>query len=127
MGFDKSSILHIGDNQRADVNMPNSKGIKGVRIVNSSTRFSMLHLLDSIQYSKMVFTDNRFILGFMINKVFDHISRPYDKEHSMFNGEIENFTNLLLTPIFYAFARWLLEDCKKIILILYCWYIEMAI
>ncbi|HEG2660448.1 TPA: hypothetical protein SCV26_000967 [Campylobacter coli] len=113
MGFDKSSILHIGDNQRADVNMPNSKGIKGVRIVNSSTRFSMLHLLDSIQYSKMVFTDNRFILGFMINKVFDHISRPYDKEHSMFNGEIENFTNLLLTPIFYAFARWLLEDCKK--------------
>lgn len=94
MGFDKSSILHIGDNQRADVNMPNSKGIKGVRIVNSSDRFNMLHLLDSIQYSKMVFTDNRFILGFMINKVFDHISRPYDKEHSMFNGEIEKFLQI---------------------------------
>lgn len=111
-GINANNILHMGDNLRSDVTIPQTKQISTVHIPGT------MWLLRKNKKLKLLFEnvdrnlDNSFLIGFSANLVFNDPFRPYDM-NSYFYGSKYSLANMLLAPMFYSFNKWMLEDSIK--------------
>lgn len=107
-------ILHIGDNNSADIIQAEKKGLKTGYVPRA------VNILKSKrEWNKLITTahktcDNTFLIGYLANWMFDDPYRPY-ASYSLLDGEVENLA-YITAPLLLSFTKWMLEDaiCEKI-------------
>lgn len=110
-GIEKSSIIHLGDNPRADVEIPNKIGIKSIHlpkaigILNSKNSFKPLY-----EHGKR--TDNCFLIGCLANYLFDDPFFPFNTS-TAYAGKPELMGAIMFGPILLQYSKWMLENSIK--------------
>lgn len=110
-GIAPREILHIGDNQMADIRKARQYRIQAshvpstISILRSKKRLAPL-------FHNHQYTDNTFMVGFIANILFDDPFYPFDI-NTNFGDKINNMGLLLFAPLLLSFTKWMLEDAIK--------------
>lgn len=121
----QSELIHIGDNYRSDVEMPNKKGIQAFLFPKASDTFFNGNPFVSTNHLGVVFKRNlpewrdsrssiefmgiRSMLAVVANKYFDNPFTPFN-ENSDFNGDPLLIGYYALGMHMFALVNWLLKD-----------------
>jgi len=110
-GISPEEIIHIGDNEFADVKQPKKLGIRtgfvprAIEVFKSKSEFNIL------QAGFHPSMDNCFLIGFLANYLFDDPYEPY-ASYSVLNGKVENL-GIIFAPLLLAFSKWMIEDAVE--------------
>ncbi|OUM88989.1 MAG: hypothetical protein BAA01_10255 [Bacillus thermozeamaize] len=110
-GIAPHEILHIGDNQRADI--ANARKYK-IQACHVPSTISILRSKKRLYQLFQIHTsmDNSFLVGYIANTLFDDPFHPFDI-NSCFGEDVKNIGIILLAPLLLAFTKWMLEDAIK--------------
>ncbi len=113
-GIEAQNIAHLGDNYRADVEMPAKMGMKSYHLPKPSG------ILNSKKYMKPLYRfsggkDDSFLVGVLANCLFDDPYRPYNSD-TVSAGDYKNLGAVLYGPILLSYTIWMLKEieAKKI-------------
>lgn len=109
-GIKPNEILHMGDNERSDVLIPESKKIKAVFIPRTNWLLRKNKKLSLLYENMERKLDNSFLIGYSANLTFNDPFRPYHI-NTYFYGSRYSAANMLFGPFFFAFVKWMTEDC----------------
>lgn len=109
-GIKPSEVLHMGDNERSDVLIPESKKIKCVFIPRTNWLLRKNRKLSLLYNNMERKLDNSFLVGFSANLTFNDPFRPYHI-NTYFYGSRYSAANMLFGPFLLGFIKWVLEDC----------------
>lgn len=109
-GIRPQEILHMGDHEKSDVTIPESKNIKTVFIPRISWLLRRNKKLSQLYNNMERKLDNSFLIGFSANRTFNNPFRPYNP-NTFFFGSRYSAANMLFAPFFLSFVKWMLEDC----------------
>lgn len=117
----KEAILHIGDNMRADVKMPQGLGMSAVIFASCSSVMRSKNPLKPL-YGMSIEHDSydTLITGTLANWLFEDLY-PHNIE-SLSGGKASNLGAVLYGPILILYVKWVIESCinkgiKKLIFV----------
>jgi len=112
-GIWSENILHIGDNQKDDVEVAVKKGITAIHIPKASDVFKDCPRLKRILTWRMPVYEgtHTLMIGLLANMLFDDPFIEFDKD-SRYSGEAR-FLGLYLAPFFMNFTLWLAEQTRQ--------------
>lgn len=111
-GIKPNEILHMGDNERSDVLIPESKNIKAVFIPRTNWLLRKNRKLSLLYENVERKLDNSFLIGYSANLTFNDPFRPYHI-NTYFYGSRYSAANMLFGPFFLSFVKWMTEDCVQ--------------
>lgn len=111
-GITPSQILHMGDNEKSDVAIPKTFGIKTIHIPRTNYLVRKNRKLKSLYDNIERRLDNSLIIGFAVNRTFDDPFRFYHPD-TFFYGSKFSISNMLFGPFFFSFVKWMYEDCIR--------------
>ncbi|MHC1727609.1 MAG: hypothetical protein AB9866_16670 [Syntrophobacteraceae bacterium] len=103
------SILHIGDNSHADIKMAQGANFSTFHLPRAVESFRKSRLSEKIKVSRPLLES--IIRGLIANRLADNpwgLTTP-----SFVGGDREAFGYALAGPIFFGFAKWVLEQAMK--------------
>ena len=107
--LNKKSVLHIGDKNRQDVINAKHQGFSAFRLIsNIDILKGNIFLSNILEPKKSLF--NSVVSGVVSQRFFNSINL-YDKNKA-FNDSVYNFGYIVLGPILYSYASWLLCEFK---------------
>jgi predicted HAD superfamily hydrolase len=108
--YDKSKILHIGDNIKGDIKEAEKWNIntfylkKSMDVAKETRGYKIWEKnIDKLD------VDFKFILGIIFNKFFDNPCINFHNK-TLFNGSAFNLGYAGLGPLLLGFVKWLIED-----------------
>ena len=109
-GIEAKNIAHLGDNYRADVEIPAKMGMKSYHLPKPSG------ILNSKRYMKSLYRfsegkDDSFLVGILANYLFDDPYRPYNSD-TISAGDYKNLGAVLYGPILLSYTLWLLKEIE---------------
>lgn len=110
-GISAGEIVHIGDNQNADVKKPKSLGIRTFFAPSAISVFSSKVAFGKIIKELHRSFDDRFLIGYLANSLFDNPYAPHPLD-SIFNGKVENIGKIV-APLMLSFSKWLLDESNR--------------
>lgn len=108
--IEAKNIVHLGDNYRADVEIPAKMGMKSYHLPKPSG------ILNSKKYMKSLYRfsdgkDDSFLVGVLANYLFDDPYRPYNSD-TISAGDYKNLGAVLYGPILMSYTIWLLKEVE---------------
>jgi len=110
-GIAASQILHIGDNYQTDIKNAESAGLKTAyvkRTIDSCNENPHLEAYHALSHTQL---DNSFMLGLLINTLFDDPGKDFDPD-SRYNGEAK-LLGYTLAPFIISFLIWMVREAKR--------------
>lgn len=102
-------VLHMGDNEKSDVLVPEKRNICTVHIPRTHWLLRKNQKLKKLYDCVERKLDNTFLLGYASNRVFNDPFRKY-APNTYFYGSKYNISNMMFAPFFLSFVKWMLED-----------------
>lgn len=107
-----SEIVHIGDNENSDVNVPQKLGITAVHIKRVEAMLHKDNKFKRLEMASERTCDNTFLLGFSANRVLDDPFTEKIKKDSLMD-KMENINEIVISPMLVSFAKWIVSDCSR--------------
>ncbi len=111
-GILPNQILHIGDNDKSDYNIPRTLGMAAIHLPRTTVCMRRSRRLGVLFNNLEFYSDNTFLIGYAANEIFDNPFVEYNYS-TCFNGNRESLTAFLLAPFVLSFVKWMLEDSIK--------------
>lgn len=106
-GIKPEEIVHLGDNTRADVEMPKRYGINSFHLPKPSGIFRSKKKLEPLwRFGKE--TDNCFVIGALANFIFDDPFNAFQIS-SISGGKATQLGSILFGPMLMLYTKWLIE------------------
>ncbi len=105
-----SSMLHIGDNQQSDIQIPKAKGMKTIHVPKASVVFlyKQRSLWNNLEIHQLE-SPLRICLGLVANKFFDDPDEQRNYQ-AIFHGDAYIIGYYALGILLFSLAKWLLEN-----------------
>lgn len=105
-------IMHIGDNEKSDVQIPEGKGIGIFHIMSSKDLFEQTNVGRNARIKDMSVIDS-IAFGTILNKYFNS---PFSQNKNEFSVKIDKSYDLgysIIGPIVADYLMWVIRDAKK--------------
>lgn len=105
-------ILHIGDNEVSDVQLPGDRGIRAYHILSAKDLFELTNIGLKYKNCSMSPIDS-ICMGTLLNKYFNN---PFEYNNQKFRLEIENSFDLgyaIVGPIIADYTTYLIKSVMK--------------
>lgn len=105
-GIEASKIIHIGDNEIADINAPSKIGIKGYRVYSTSEMIEY-SIYSHILQEKMTFEEN-VVVGTFAANIYNSPFSGYDEGGIIIvNNDLE-LIRYFVAPIIFKYIIWMI-------------------
>lgn len=111
-GVQPNEMIHIGDNEHSDMQIPGDLGIVTFHVRRVKDLFLETRLGKDV-YNKYIHDlsiYHKASLALALNKFFDN---PFPKSRSLCNGNLELFGYFYFGPALLSFVKWIGDTAKK--------------
>lgn len=107
-----AELLHIGDNEHSDIQIPQEIGIGVFLVKKSKELFLQTNTAKEIFNARFQNASHytRITLAMGINKCFDD---PFPKSNSLINSDLQRFGYFYMGPLLLSFTKWVAATADK--------------
>lgn len=113
-GVQPAQVLHIGDNEKSDVNCAVAMGINAKHLpkpADKANEYVQLRRANSFILAAWANSNNSMLYGILFNLYFDDPFIQYDRD-SYFNADT-NLMGYWFAPLMIGLTKWMIERVEK--------------
>ena len=110
--YEASTILHIGDNEKSDIQLAGDRKINTFHILSAKQLSKLSRIGKKIDYNPSSLLES-IIQGIIVNKYYNN---PFSLNTCKFNNSIDNFYDfgfMIIGPIICDYMIWVLKKAKE--------------